>query len=168
MKHPLFSLILVFVAFFILSAIFLYFFIPQNTSMAELEIKGIVIPSDIAETAIERARGLSGRAGLEKNSGMLFLFDTLDRHTMWMKDMRFPIDIVWIRNSHIVDLAEYARPESSLSDAMLTRYSPDVPAELVLELPAGFVKEHSILIGDEVFLRSGELPQKYKAFLTSK
>lgn len=41
-------------------------------------------------------QGLSRRPSLEKGTGMLFIFDTLDRHTMWMPDMNFPLDVVWL------------------------------------------------------------------------
>lgn len=27
---------------------------------------------------------------------MLFIFENLDRHTMWMPDMKFPLDVVWL------------------------------------------------------------------------
>jgi uncharacterized membrane protein (UPF0127 family) len=41
-------------------------------------------------------KGLSGRRSLAPGSGMLFIFDSLDRHTMWMPDMYFPLDVVWL------------------------------------------------------------------------
>jgi uncharacterized membrane protein (UPF0127 family) len=41
-------------------------------------------------------QGLSRRPSLAKGTGMLFIFDTLDRHTMWMPDMNFPLDVVWL------------------------------------------------------------------------
>jgi uncharacterized membrane protein (UPF0127 family) len=41
-------------------------------------------------------KGLSGRKELKKGTGMLFIFETLDRHTMWMPDMHFPLDVVWL------------------------------------------------------------------------
>lgn len=40
-------------------------------------------------------KGLSGRKSMPASHGMLFIFETLDRHTMWMPDMHFPIDVVW-------------------------------------------------------------------------
>lgn len=41
-------------------------------------------------------KGLSGRRTLASGTGMLFIFDALDRHTMWMPDMYFPLDVVWL------------------------------------------------------------------------
>jgi uncharacterized membrane protein (UPF0127 family) len=42
------------------------------------------------------AQGLSGRKNLPAGTGMLFIFENLERHTMWMPDMNFPLDIVWL------------------------------------------------------------------------
>lgn len=168
MKHPLLPVGIVLVAFFLGAAIILYWFPPEMKKTVTLDIRGASITAELAETIFERSRGLSGRQSIGSGEGMLFLFDTVEPHTMWMKDMAFPIDILWIKNGIIVDMEESVRPEQGVSDTMLKRYSSDIPAELVLELPAGFAKMHSILISDGVTLRSGELPQKYRAFLEKK
>jgi len=151
MKHPLLPFGIVLVAFFLGAAIILYWFPPEMKKTVTLDIRGASITAELAETIFERSRGLSGRQSIGSGEGMLFLFDTVEPHTMWMKDME-----------------ESVRPEQGVSDTMLKRYSSDIPAELVLELPAGFAKMHSILISDGVTLRSGELPQKYRAFLEKK
>ncbi len=168
MKHPLLPFGIVLVAFFLGAAIILYWFPPEMKKTVTLDIRGASITAELAETIFERSRGLSGRQSIGSGEGMLFLFDTIERHTMWMKDMAFPIDILWIKNGIIVDMEESVRPEPEVSDTMLKRYSPDVASELVLELPAGFARMHGILIGDGVILQSGELPQKYRAFLQKK
>lgn len=168
MKHPLFSLIIAFAVLFAGALLFLFLFPPTMSNALGLEIRGAIVDVEVVQTPLEKARGLSGRAALTHGEGMLFLFDTLDRHTMWMKDMYFPIDILWIRNSRVVDLEEDVSPEPGVPDPYLTRYHSDVPAEFVLEVPAGFAKENNIVIGDDVFIRSGSLPSKYEAFLNRK
>src|SRR5947208_11440214 len=47
-------------------------------------------------TTLFRSRGLQGKEGLKKNEGMLFIFEQDGLHRFWMKDMKFPIDIIWI------------------------------------------------------------------------
>jgi len=168
MKHLLLPFIVILAAFFLGAAVILYWFPPEMKKIVTLDIRGASITAELAETIFERSRGLSGRQSLGADEGMLFLFDTVEPHTMWMKDMAFPIDILWIKNGRVVDLEEGARPEPGIPDASLTRYSPDSAAELVLELPAGFARMHGILIGDGVILQSGELSQKYRAFLQKK
>ncbi len=50
----------------------------------------------IADTSEKRTRGLSYRESLGKNQGMLFVFEEVGRHGIWMKEMKFPIDILWL------------------------------------------------------------------------
>lgn len=168
MRYPLVPFGIVLAAFFLGAAVILYWSPPEMEKTVTLEIRAQSIATELAETVFERSRGLSGRQSIGSGEGMLFLFDTAEPHTLWMKDMEFPIDILWIKNSIVVDIEESARPEPGVPDASLARYAPDVASELVLELPAGFAKTHGILIGDKVILRSGELPQKYRAFLERK
>jgi hypothetical protein len=47
-------------------------------------------------SAPARTQGLSGRPSMPRGSGMMFIFDTITRQGMWMIDMRFPLDIVWL------------------------------------------------------------------------
>ena len=54
------------------------------------------------------AQGLSGRKELAKGTGMLFIFDELDRHSMWMPDMNFPLDVVWLDETLSVVHISYA------------------------------------------------------------
>jgi uncharacterized membrane protein (UPF0127 family) len=42
------------------------------------------------------AKGLSGREKLAKGTGMLFIFDEIKKHSMWMPDMKFPLDVIWL------------------------------------------------------------------------
>lgn len=55
--------------------------------------RAISVECAVSPTALKQ--GLSGRKELALGHGMLFIFETLDRHTMWMPDMHFPIDVVW-------------------------------------------------------------------------
>jgi len=41
-------------------------------------------------------QGLSGRKELKQGTGMLFIFTDLIPHTMWMPNMNFPLDVVWL------------------------------------------------------------------------
>ena len=51
---------------------------------------------DLAVTPEERQQGLSGREHMAGNEGMLFVFDEERQLSFWMKEMRFPLDIIWI------------------------------------------------------------------------
>ena len=166
MKHPI-PFIIILVLLFLVAALFLYMVPPTENRIVELDVRGVSIRVELAQTLFERAQGLGGRASLEDGAGMLFLSDTRE-NIIWMKGMKFPIDIVWIHGGRIVDFEENAAPEPGVPDEFLTRYASDVPAEFVLELPAGFVRSHGIQMGDDVYVREGALPPAYQAFLKTK
>jgi uncharacterized membrane protein (UPF0127 family) len=103
---------------------------------------------DVVETPQLRARGLSGRPGLAPDEGMLFLFDAPRIQSFWMKDMRFEIDIVWIRDGRIVGITpNLPLPKSPL---VLPQYPSPVPCDVVLEVRAGAARRWGLALGDSV------------------
>jgi uncharacterized protein len=106
---------------------------------------------EIASTIISRVRGLSNRDRLKDNQGMLFIFPQPAMQTFWMKDMRFSIDMVWIRDGKVVDVTRGApQPPAGVADWNLPRFSPSSPVDMVLEVSAGQAEE--IKIGDLAYL----------------
>jgi uncharacterized membrane protein (UPF0127 family) len=103
---------------------------------------------EIVRTEADRARGLGGRPGLAPEHGMLFLFEAPGRPAIWMKDMRFSIDILWIRRGRVVDIKRAAPVPAP--GVPLEIYTPRAEADLVLEVPAGFSDAKGIRIGDTV------------------
>ena len=102
----------------------------------------------IAGTEDARERGLGGRDSLDPDEGMLFVFSKDDTYAFWMKDMHFPIDIIWFaRDGTIVDFKESIAP-----DTYPLSFSPKKPAHYVLEVPAGYVHAHGIWTGSTVIL----------------
>lgn len=127
------------------------FFISKVTPVVTstvAKVGDIPVRLEIAETPEARSRGLSGRATMPDNFGMLFVFDKPGFYAMWMKDMQFPLDILWLNQGGvIVDLKRNVPPESYPST-----FTPKAPADYVLELPANFTELRSIKIGDTVVL----------------
>lgn len=115
-----------------------------------ITVGGATFQAEIASTAAARARGLSGRDGLGEGEGMLFLFGAPGAYGFWMKDMKFSIDIVWIKDDRVVGFAERVEPEPGKTIFTLTAYAPPEPVNRVLELNAGEVKKFNIRIGDLV------------------
>lgn len=67
----------------------------------------------LSDTPELRARGLSGRSSLGANQAMLFDFEQEGNHCIWMKDMNFAIDIVWLDSQKkVVYIEKTVRPES--------------------------------------------------------
>lgn len=116
-----------------------------------VSIKGLKIDADIAKSADERKKGLSGRDGLEISRGMLFVFDSSSDWAIWMKNMKFPIDIIWVdENKKIVYIVQSALPEPGKKDSQLTVYKPSGNAKYVIEINAGIASANSLQVGDSV------------------
>jgi uncharacterized membrane protein (UPF0127 family) len=106
---------------------------------------GTLIDAEIADTPEAQAQGLSGRTSL--NGGMLFVFDRPDKYGIWMKDMNFPIDIIWLdENKKIVTIQENATPESYPSKT----FFPSSSSLYVLELNSGTVRDEAISAGQSM------------------
>ena len=125
-----------------------------NSGGMATEIRKSVFHLEIADTADERLKGLSGRESLTEGAGMLFIFEGPSEAGFWMKGMKFPIDIIWISDGKVVGWAEGAKPQPGVSDIDLVRYLPPMAVDMVLEVPAGTVAAKGIRIGDGVSLRN--------------
>ncbi len=139
-------------ALFVL-ALLIYLFMLHNTlgyvvDSVYFERGAIVVSVEVAQSATDQQRGLMGREGLSDGSGMLFIFDSEAQHNFWMKNVNFPIDIIWIDSDfRIVDITMGAVP---CVVEPCPFYSPGVPARYVLEVPSGFASENGVEFGDVV------------------
>ncbi len=107
-------------------------------------IGGRTIRVMIMATPVARAQGLSGTPSLKSDEGMLFVFPEEGMYAFWMKDMLFSIDILWISaRGEVVHIEKGVSP-----DTYPTSFTSNVPAQYVLEVPAGFATTHGIKIGD--------------------
>jgi uncharacterized protein len=107
---------------------------------------------ELAVTPQQQAQGLSGRLRLAPGTGMLFILGSEGRPFFWMKDMRFPLDIVWISAEYVVvDITEdVSPPDPGQTTSDLPIYRPAEPAQYVLEINAGEAESADIRIGDLV------------------
>lgn len=105
---------------------------------------------EIADSDPARTQGLSGRESMDANAGMLFVFDTPGIYPFWMKDMKFPLDMVWIDDGRVVDVATLRQPVPT--ELVPPSHIPSVVADLVLELNAGKAAELGLAKGATVIL----------------
>jgi uncharacterized membrane protein (UPF0127 family) len=111
--------------------------------------QGVNIVASIANTDKQRELGLSGTKPLTPYEGMWFIFPQMGIYPFWMKDMQFPLDIVWVDDQmKIVDIQLNAIPESYPKT-----FIPKAPARYVLEIPAGSGERFGFFIGDTVSLK---------------
>ena len=126
---------------------------PSQSKLTEVIIKNTRLKVEIADTIEKRKRGLGGKERLDEGTGMLFLFPKPDYYNFWIKDMKFPIDIIWLKDSLVIDITRNAYPPAEQKDSDLPVYTPTLAADSVLEVNAGFSDSNGIMIGDtlEVF-----------------
>lgn len=118
---------------------------PGTYTMA---VGGHPIEVEIAGTQAERVRGLSGRRDLAPGNGLLFVFPASATYGFWMKEMHFPIDIIWIgENRRIVHIAADVAPAT-----FPTVFTPPRPARYVLEMPALSMRKMGVTPGAAVTL----------------
>ncbi len=104
----------------------------------------------VADTLAKEYKGLSDRNNLGEYDGMIFLFATEAKQTMVMRDMRFPIDMVWVNRGVVVDVAPEVPLELGKTEAELTRYTPRLNANTVIELKSGLAKKLGIQVGSVI------------------
>lgn len=116
---------------------------------------------EVAEKLEARTRGLSGRASLPPGGGMLFIFEDTRIHTFWMKDMMFPLDLVWIGEQCTVEniTPNVPPPTPEQADSDLPRFRSPQPVRYVLEINAGEAAAN-IQVGDPVAF-AGSLKDRF-------
>jgi uncharacterized membrane protein (UPF0127 family) len=129
---------------------------PEARARAEITVGETPVTVELARTAAESALGLGYRNGLPEGGGMLFIFPEQTDLMFWMKGMRFCLDIIWIVDDEIVGAEENACPDpEGTSDADRERFPSPVPANYVLEMPAGWMAEHGYGPGTRVEMPAG-------------
>jgi uncharacterized membrane protein (UPF0127 family) len=104
----------------------------QGNCPRTLEVNGVSLNIECALSSAERERGLSGRQNLPENSGMLFVFENPGQYAFWMKDMNFPLDIIWLSaEKKVIYVKENAAPDSYPAS-----FGPKEKAKYVLEVNA--------------------------------
>lgn len=117
-----------------------------NFDEGKVYVNNKEISVNIANTDELRLLGLSFTEEINENQGMIFIFDVASRYGFWMKDMNYPIDIIWIdKNYKIVSLTENFSP-----DTFPKLVYPDYPVKYVLEVKAGFIENNNLKIGDNI------------------
>lgn len=140
-----------------------------------ISLDGILFRVAVADTQDHLLKGMGDSRGWGSKEGMLFVFPGRRQHTMVMRDMNFPIDIVWIDSvpsakkcflsrfnlrkivnsvywpceGVVVDMAPRVMPESGKAEHELTPYFARMPSTMVLELPAGTIDRMDLKIGDK-------------------
>lgn len=113
------------------------------------------VNAEVAETPLEKQRGLMFRAFLPEDAGMLFVFEDDRRLTFWMMNTSIPLDGIFISSElRVVFVAENLTPCPPPDCLNPERFSSPTPAKYVLEVNAGFSRSHGIVAGTDVSIES--------------
>lgn len=102
------------------------------------------------DPAVQR-QGLSDRQSMDINTGMLFVYPENRNLVFWMKDMHFPIDLLWIDGDIVRGIEKnMVVPTPGTSDQDLKTYAAPTAVDKVLEINAGLIDKYGIKIGDQI------------------
>lgn len=111
-------------------------------------INGQTICVEVVRSNQDKTKGLSGREELAEDAGMLFVYGQAGEYGFWMRDMNFAIDIIWIDSDRrVVDITSDVDP-----DTYPEVFRSDEPAQYILEVNAGYARQHNIEVGQNVKL----------------
>jgi uncharacterized membrane protein (UPF0127 family) len=104
------------------------------------------INAEVAQSDQDKVQGLSGRSCIGENKGMLFVFKESGKYDIWMKDMKFPIDIIWLNESK-----QAIKVEPNVTPATYPKiFVNERPAMYVLELRATRAQQINIVEGSQL------------------
>ena len=105
--------------------------------------KGHDLTIELATTPEARSCGLSRRASLPSNRGMLFVYAEPDILTFWMKNTHIPLSIAFIDADRRIVSIQKMIPLQITVDHI----SP-VPTRYALEVNQGWFEENGVQTGD--------------------
>lgn len=111
-------------------------------------INGHKFELTVADSQEEKEIGLSETNSLPQEKGMIFLFEKPAYYSFWMKNMKFPIDIIYIKNDQIVTIQNNVKPPKEEENPLV--YTPTEPSDKVLEINAGLAQKYGFKKGDSV------------------
>jgi uncharacterized membrane protein (UPF0127 family) len=131
------------ILFLLLAIIAIYY---KNTPKQDsITVNGQKILVERLLSEASREKGLSGREYLPINNGLLFVYENTGNWKIWMKDMNFAIDIIWLSNDGtVVGIKENVSP-----DTYPEIHQIDTKSKYILEINSGIAKKYDIKIGDK-------------------
>lgn len=124
---------------------------PPKEYNQKITIGKTAVSAAVADDASEQINGLSGVGKLCADCGMLFVFKEPKMQHFWMYGMKFPLDFIFIREGTVTEVAENV----PVSDAygVITQIRSEEPADMVLEVNAGFISKNKVTIGSKANYR---------------
>ena len=105
---------------------------------------------EIAQSLLEKTRGLAGKKSLDENKGMLFVFSFESYYPFSMRNTLIPLDIIWLnKNYEIVHIAKNCKPCKIFFCTPIMSWKK---AKYVLEINSGLCEKLGIGLSDKIKL----------------
>jgi uncharacterized protein len=118
---------------------------PSGLPVETAKLGNVTLSIEIADTPSTMEKGLMFHAPLSFNQGMLFVFNPPQLATMWMKNMQFPIDMIWFDGNGTILHIEKSLPPCTGPDSTCAVYDGNSQqTSFVLEVASGFVDHYGI------------------------
>jgi uncharacterized protein len=130
----------------IIAGFYLFFSSVNQVTYKTAQIGIETFKLELADTDAKRVKGLSERDSLPAGQGMLFDFKQDGNWQIWMVQMRFPLDIVWLDASkRIIHIKQNAKPAD-----FPEKYKAPQPSRYVIEVNSGEFERLGLTLGDYV------------------
>ena len=115
---------------------------PASPPMVKMKIGSQVFNLEVARTEAQQEKGLMKRDSMEPDHGMIFVFPQQLVRAFWMKNTRFPLDILFLDSGGRVVSIHQMRAYDE------TNTSSDLPARYAIELNQGAAAATGVKAGD--------------------
>jgi len=143
-------LVILFIAAVVLGALLFRVLTSQPRQIPVYLPDGTVFIVDVALNQSEKVLGLSSRDSIRSKEGMLINYGRPDLHTVWLEDMFFSVDVVWLLDNQIVGITKDVPPERERVQTERYIYRAPTKANQVLQLPTGTVDWYDLEVGQVI------------------
>lgn len=110
-------------------------------------IAGKTINLEVTRTPEQQALGLMYRTSLPDDRGMLFEFNPPQPVSFWMKNVKIPLDMIFLRQGVVRAIANQVPPCNANP---CPSYGPNTPIDQVIELRGGRASQLGLRVGDRI------------------
>lgn len=118
----------------------------ETQTTTQIFLPNTTLTATILDTDASREKGLSGLTGLKKDKAVIMVFNQPGRYGIWMKEMDFPIDVIWLnQDKKIVHLVSNMTP-----DSYPKTFIPPLEAQFIIEANVGTIAKNNLKVGETV------------------
>ncbi|WP_432799979.1 DUF192 domain-containing protein [Poriferisphaera sp. WC338] len=133
----------------------------SSSNSVDITLRGRQFQLELALTQAARFKGLSDRASIPENTGMLFVFPQADYRGFVMRRCLVPIDLIYLDpNGRIIGMYAMTVEPAGTPEAKLKVYASRYPAQFAIELAGGEIKKLGLEEGEKVDLPLKELKER--------